>query len=42
LINDGRILFDGPVRVREGGTLEQTFYRLTGADGRGGRMGARS
>lgn len=32
LINDGRILFDGtPFALREGGSLEQTFYRLTGA-----------
>lgn len=34
LINDGRILFDGtPFALREGGSLEQTFYRLTGAAG---------
>jgi ABC-2 type transport system ATP-binding protein len=34
LINDGRILFDGtPFALREGGSLEQTFYRLTGAPG---------
>ena len=34
LIHDGRILFDGtPFALREGGSLEQTFYRLTGATG---------
>lgn len=34
LIHDGRILFDGtPFALREGGSLEQTFYRLTGASG---------
>jgi ABC-2 type transport system ATP-binding protein len=32
LIHDGRVLFDGtPFALREGGSLEQTFYRLTGA-----------
>jgi ABC-2 type transport system ATP-binding protein len=32
LIHDGRALFDGtPYALREGGSLEQTFYRLTGA-----------
>jgi ABC-2 type transport system ATP-binding protein len=34
LIHDGRVLFDGtPFALREGGSLEQTFYRLTGAHG---------
>ncbi|MCI0451099.1 MAG: ABC transporter ATP-binding protein [Candidatus Latescibacteria bacterium] len=38
LIHDGRVLFDGtPYALREGGSLEQTFYRLTGADGRAAR-----
>lgn len=32
LINEGRLVLDGPpAQLREGGTLEQTFYRLTGA-----------
>ncbi len=31
LINEGSIVFDGePAKLREGGSLEQTFYRLTG------------
>ena len=31
LIHDGRVLFDGtPFALREGASLEQTFYRLTG------------
>jgi ABC-2 type transport system ATP-binding protein len=35
LINDGRLVLDGPpAQLREGGTLEQTFYRLTGAGAR--------
>ncbi len=44
VVNDGRMVMDGPPSaLREGGTLEQTFYRLTGADAtRGGRTGARS
>lgn len=34
LIHDGRVLFDGtPFALREGGSLEQTFYRLTGPTG---------
>ena len=42
LINDGRLVFDGlPAALREGGSLEQTFYRLTsggrGAQRQGGR-----
>ena len=42
LINDGRLVFDGlPSALREGGSLEQTFYRLTGG-GRGAqRQGGR-
>jgi ABC-2 type transport system ATP-binding protein len=36
LVNDGQLLFDGaPDDLREGGSLEQPFYRLTG----GGREG---
>jgi ABC-2 type transport system ATP-binding protein len=43
LVNDGRMVLDGPPSVlREGGTLEQNFYRLTGADARGTRTGGRS
>jgi ABC-2 type transport system ATP-binding protein len=35
LIHDGKVLFDGtPFALREGGSLEQTFYRLTGASAR--------
>jgi ABC-2 type transport system ATP-binding protein len=35
LIHDGRVIFDGaPAGLREGGSLEQTFYRLTGHDAR--------
>lgn len=31
LINEGRVVFDGaPAALREGGSLEETFYRLTG------------
>ena len=31
MINDGKIVFDGaPAALREGGTLEETFHRLTG------------
>ncbi len=31
LINEGKIVFDGaPAALREGGSLEETFYRLTG------------
>ncbi|HEX5132990.1 MAG TPA: ABC transporter ATP-binding protein [Candidatus Krumholzibacteria bacterium] len=31
LINDGRLVFDGPpAGLHEGGTMEETFYRLTG------------
>ncbi len=31
MINEGRIVFDGaPAALREGGTLEETFHRLTG------------
>jgi len=31
LIHEGAIVFDGePARLREGGSIEQTFYRLTG------------
>ncbi len=31
LVNNGRLLFDGPVdELAEGGSLEQPFYRLTG------------
>jgi ABC-2 type transport system ATP-binding protein len=31
MINEGRIVFDGaPSRLREGGSMEETFYRLTG------------
>jgi ABC-2 type transport system ATP-binding protein len=40
LINEGRLVFDGsPAALREGGSLEQTFYRLTGREHRaaGGR-----
>jgi ABC-2 type transport system ATP-binding protein len=33
LIHDGRVIFDGaPAALREGGSLEQTFHRLTGRD----------
>jgi gliding motility-associated transport system ATP-binding protein len=33
LINDGRLILDGPpAQLRQAGTLEQTFYRLTGSD----------
>ncbi len=35
LINDGRLVLDGPpAQLRQAGTLEQTFYRLTGSDAR--------
>lgn len=35
LIHEGRLVFDGtPAALREGGSLEQTFYRLTGRDAR--------
>ncbi len=38
LIHDGRVLFDGtPFALREGGSLEQTFYRLTGGVSGAGR-----
>ena len=38
VVNDGKLVMDGPPSgLREGGSLEQTFYRLTGADGRGAR-----
>jgi ABC-2 type transport system ATP-binding protein len=40
LINEGRLVFDGsPAALREGGSLERTFYRLTGREQRaaGGR-----
>lgn len=38
LINEGQIVFDGaPAVLREGGTMEETFYRLTGK--RAGRVG---
>ncbi len=41
LVHDGRLLFDGtPFALREGASLEQTFYRLTG--GRGATGGARA
>ncbi len=41
LVHDGRLLFDGtPFALREGQTLEQTFYRLT--SGRAGTGGARA
>jgi ABC-2 type transport system ATP-binding protein len=31
LIHEGKMLFDGaPAQLREGGSLEETFYRLTG------------
>jgi hypothetical protein len=34
---------DGPPSVlREGGTIEQNFHRLTGGDARGVRTGGRS
>ena len=42
LVNDGRLVMDGPPSaLREGGSLEQTFYRLTGNE-RAGRAGGRS
>jgi ABC-2 type transport system ATP-binding protein len=35
LIHDGRVIFDGaPAGLREGGSLEQTFHRLTGPTAR--------
>jgi gliding motility-associated transport system ATP-binding protein len=35
LVNNGRVVLDGPpAQLREGGSLEQTFYRLTGAGAR--------
>ena len=38
LIHDGRVLFDGtPFALREGGSLEQKFYQLTGGAGGGAR-----
>lgn len=38
MINEGKVVFDGaPSRLREGGTMEETFYRLTGK--RAGRAG---
>ena len=31
LVNSGRLVFDGPVEeLKEDGSLEQPFYRLTG------------
>jgi ABC-2 type transport system ATP-binding protein len=43
VVNDGRLVMDGqPSLLRESGTLEQTFYKLTGADGRGARTGGRA
>ena len=43
LVNDGRLVLDGaPAALREGGSLEQNFYRLTGADKRGARAGGRA
>jgi ABC-2 type transport system ATP-binding protein len=31
MINEGKIVFDGaPSALREGGSMEETFYRLTG------------
>lgn len=43
LVNDGRLVMDGPPSLlRESGTIEQTFYRLTGGDGRGVRAGGRA
>jgi ABC-2 type transport system ATP-binding protein len=31
LVHDGRMLFDGaPDELKEGGSLEKPFYRLTG------------
>ena len=34
LVNDGRLLFDGPVdELKEDGSLEQPFYRLTAGGG---------
>jgi len=43
LVNDGRLVLDGaPAALREGGSLEQNFYRLTGADKRAARAGGRS
>ena len=43
LVNDGRLVLDGaPAALREGGSLEQNFYRLTGADKRGPRAGGRA
>jgi ABC-2 type transport system ATP-binding protein len=43
LVNEGRLVLDGPPStLREGGSLEQNFYRLTGADKRGARSGGRA
>ena len=43
LVNEGRLVLDGPPSaLREGGSLEQNFYRLTGADKRGARTGGRA
>jgi len=43
LVNDGRLVLDGaPAALREGGSLEQNFYRLTGADKRAARAGGRA
>jgi ABC-2 type transport system ATP-binding protein len=38
LVDDGRLLFDGtPDELKEGGSLEEPFYRLTGRDREGVR-----
>jgi len=43
LVNDGRLVLDGaPAALREGGSLEQNFYRLTGTDKRAARAGGRA
>ena len=42
-LSEGRLVLDGPpATLREGGSLEQNFYRLTGAEKRGARVGGRS
>ena len=41
LINEGRLVFDGPpADLRRGGSLEESFYALTGHDGEASKSGA--
>ncbi len=40
LVNSGRLVFDGPVdELKEDGSLEQPFYRLTGGAAPAGAAG---